>query len=147
MHVCANFGKRWYNYNYYCYVAMPCFYSSIEGTYQANFALVFTRDIQLVAICILIPEGRSILHATPLTDQSPLRTHHIKREESLVLHFWVFFVYQKPTNAEDTIPRHLLQPSPTVTEPPTVQRKRGLSSVSFLSDAMDGESFGILKEL
>ncbi|XP_059200403.1 sodium channel protein type 4 subunit alpha B-like [Centropristis striata] len=42
----------------------------------------------------------------------------------------------KPTNSEDTVPRLLLQPSPTVTEPPTVQRKRGLSSVSFLSDAM-----------
>uniref|UniRef100_A0A8C4IFC3 Sodium channel protein n=1 Tax=Dicentrarchus labrax TaxID=13489 RepID=A0A8C4IFC3_DICLA len=44
---------------------------------------------------------------------------------------------QKPTSAEDTVPRTLLQPSPTVTEPPPVQRKRGLSSVSFLSDAMD----------
>ncbi|XP_044074411.1 sodium channel protein type 4 subunit alpha B-like isoform X4 [Siniperca chuatsi] len=43
----------------------------------------------------------------------------------------------KPTSAEDTVPRHLLQPSPTVTEPPPVHRKRGLSSVSFLSDAMD----------
>uniref|UniRef100_A0A8C4IEV9 Sodium channel protein n=1 Tax=Dicentrarchus labrax TaxID=13489 RepID=A0A8C4IEV9_DICLA len=43
----------------------------------------------------------------------------------------------KPTSAEDTVPRTLLQPSPTVTEPPPVQRKRGLSSVSFLSDAMD----------
>ncbi|XP_044223047.1 sodium channel protein type 4 subunit alpha B-like [Thunnus albacares] len=42
-----------------------------------------------------------------------------------------------PTNAEDTVPRCLLQPSPTVTEPPPVHRKRGLSSVSFLSDAMD----------
>ncbi|KAM7378876.1 hypothetical protein PAMP_004470 [Pampus punctatissimus] len=42
-----------------------------------------------------------------------------------------------PTNTEDTIPRSLLQPSPTVTEPPAVHRKRGLSSVSFLSDAID----------
>lgn len=75
MHVCANFDKRWYDNNYYYYVAMPCFYSSTEGTFQANFALVFTRDIQLVAICILTPEGRYILHATPLTDQSPLITH------------------------------------------------------------------------
>uniref|UniRef100_A0A665XF63 Sodium channel protein n=1 Tax=Echeneis naucrates TaxID=173247 RepID=A0A665XF63_ECHNA len=31
----------------------------------------------------------------------------------------------------------LLQPSPTVAEPPPVHRKRGLSSVSFLSDAME----------
>ncbi|KAE8291302.1 Sodium channel protein type 2 subunit alpha [Larimichthys crocea] len=43
----------------------------------------------------------------------------------------------KATSAEDTVPRLLLQPSPTVTDPPPVQRKRGLSSVSFLSDAMD----------
>lgn len=50
----------------------------------------------------------------------------------------VFSVWQKPTPAEDTAFRPLLQPSPTVTEPPAVQRKRGLSSVSFLSDAMDG---------
>ncbi|XP_049454410.1 sodium channel protein type 4 subunit alpha B-like [Epinephelus fuscoguttatus] len=42
----------------------------------------------------------------------------------------------KPTAEEETAPRHLLQPSPTVTDPPPVQRKRGLSSVSFLSDAM-----------
>uniref|UniRef100_A0AAX7SPB2 Sodium channel protein n=1 Tax=Astatotilapia calliptera TaxID=8154 RepID=A0AAX7SPB2_ASTCA len=32
----------------------------------------------------------------------------------------------------------LLQPSPTVTDPSPVRRKRGLSSVSFYSDAMDG---------
>uniref|UniRef100_A0A8C9Z3W8 Sodium channel protein n=1 Tax=Sander lucioperca TaxID=283035 RepID=A0A8C9Z3W8_SANLU len=38
---------------------------------------------------------------------------------------------------EDTvIPRLLLQPSPIVAEPPPMQRKRGLSSISFLSDAM-----------
>ncbi|XP_039998843.1 sodium channel protein type 4 subunit alpha B-like [Xiphias gladius] len=43
----------------------------------------------------------------------------------------------KPTSAEDLVPRPLLQPSPTVTDPPAVHRKRGLSSVSFLSDAMD----------
>ncbi|XP_056913565.1 sodium channel, voltage gated, type XII, alpha a isoform X4 [Takifugu flavidus] len=43
----------------------------------------------------------------------------------------------RPTHAEDAAVRPLLQPSPTVTEPPTVHRKRGLSSVSFLSDAMD----------
>ncbi|KAM7401215.1 hypothetical protein PAMA_005416 [Pampus argenteus] len=42
-----------------------------------------------------------------------------------------------PTNTEDTIARSLFQPSPTVTEPPTVHRKRGMSSVSFLSDAID----------
>uniref|UniRef100_A0A8D3BND3 Sodium channel protein n=1 Tax=Scophthalmus maximus TaxID=52904 RepID=A0A8D3BND3_SCOMX len=44
---------------------------------------------------------------------------------------------RKPTNAEEPVPRHLLQPSPTVTEPPQVHRKRGLSSVSFFSDAID----------
>ncbi|KAK2821990.1 hypothetical protein Q5P01_022055 [Channa striata] len=44
---------------------------------------------------------------------------------------------RKPTSVEDMAPRPLLQPSPTVTEPPPVRRKRGLSSVSFLSDAMD----------
>uniref|UniRef100_A0A8D3BZN5 Sodium channel protein n=1 Tax=Scophthalmus maximus TaxID=52904 RepID=A0A8D3BZN5_SCOMX len=41
---------------------------------------------------------------------------------------------------EDTVSDrhlHLLQPSPTVTEPPQVHRKRGLSSVSFFSDAID----------
>ncbi|CAB1434025.1 unnamed protein product [Pleuronectes platessa] len=43
----------------------------------------------------------------------------------------------KLTNADDPVPRHLLQPSPTVTEPPPVHRKRGLSSVSFFSDAID----------
>ncbi|XP_054452035.1 sodium channel protein type 4 subunit alpha B-like [Anoplopoma fimbria] len=42
----------------------------------------------------------------------------------------------KPTSLEDTVPRLFLQPSPTVTEPSPVQRKRGLSSVSFFSDAM-----------
>lgn len=51
-----------------------------------------------------------------------------------------FPAWQKPTHAEDMAVRPLLQPSPTVTEPPTLQRKRGLSSVSFLSDAMDGGS-------
>lgn len=50
----------------------------------------------------------------------------------------VISAWQKPTHSEDTAVRPLLQPSPTVTEPPIVQRKRGLSSVSFLSDAMDG---------
>ncbi|XP_026231077.1 sodium channel protein type 4 subunit alpha-like isoform X3 [Anabas testudineus] len=44
---------------------------------------------------------------------------------------------QKAISTEDTVPRPLLQPSPTVTEPPPVRRKRGLSSVSFLSEAMD----------
>ncbi|XP_071398997.1 sodium channel protein type 2 subunit alpha-like [Centroberyx affinis] len=34
-------------------------------------------------------------------------------------------------------PRPALQPSPTVTGPPPMHRKRGLSSVSFLSDAME----------
>nr|XP_019959977.1 PREDICTED: sodium channel protein type 4 subunit alpha-like [Paralichthys olivaceus] len=43
----------------------------------------------------------------------------------------------KSSNAEDPVPRPPLQPSPTVTEPPPVHRKRGLSSVSFFSDAMD----------
>ncbi|KAM9844709.1 sodium channel protein type 5 subunit alpha-like [Aulostomus maculatus] len=43
----------------------------------------------------------------------------------------------KPISGEDSVPRPLLQPSPTVTEPPPVQRKRGLSSVSFFSDAME----------
>ncbi|XP_029381082.1 sodium channel protein type 4 subunit alpha-like [Echeneis naucrates] len=41
------------------------------------------------------------------------------------------------TSMEDQAPRLLLQPSPTVAEPPPVHRKRGLSSVSFLSDAME----------
>lgn len=50
-------------------------------------------------------------------------------------------IHQKFTGVEDTVPRLFLQPSPTVTEPPPVQRKRGLSSVSFFSDAMGGESF------
>ncbi|XP_040912147.1 sodium channel protein type 4 subunit alpha B-like isoform X1 [Toxotes jaculatrix] len=43
----------------------------------------------------------------------------------------------RPTSTEDPVPRPVLQPSPTVTEPPPVPRKRGLSSVSFLSDAME----------
>ncbi|XP_030015988.1 sodium channel protein type 4 subunit alpha B-like isoform X2 [Sphaeramia orbicularis] len=45
----------------------------------------------------------------------------------------------KPSSPEDVAPRSLLQPSPSVTEPHPfpVRRKRGLSSVSFLSDAMD----------
>ncbi|XP_056149166.1 sodium channel protein type 4 subunit alpha B-like [Lampris incognitus] len=38
---------------------------------------------------------------------------------------------------EETTSKPALQPSPTVTEPPPLHRKRGLSSVSFLSDAMD----------
>ncbi|XP_068604538.1 sodium channel protein type 5 subunit alpha-like [Brachionichthys hirsutus] len=44
-----------------------------------------------------------------------------------------------PPHAEDASPRLLLQSSPAMSppEPPAVQRKRGLSSVSFLSDAMD----------
>nr|XP_020460191.1 sodium channel protein type 4 subunit alpha B-like [Monopterus albus] len=43
----------------------------------------------------------------------------------------------KSTSAEDTAPRPFLQPSSTVTEPPPVHRKRGLSLVSFFSGAMD----------
>ncbi|CAJ1071602.1 sodium channel protein type 4 subunit alpha-like [Xyrichtys novacula] len=44
----------------------------------------------------------------------------------------------KPMCTEETLPKPILQPSPTVTDPPPpVTRKRGLSSVSFLSDAME----------
>ncbi|XP_057712848.1 sodium channel protein type 4 subunit alpha B-like isoform X2 [Corythoichthys intestinalis] len=43
----------------------------------------------------------------------------------------------KPTNEGENVQRLLLQPSPTVTEQHPVRRKRGLSSVSFFSDAMD----------
>ncbi|XP_071758265.1 sodium channel protein type 3 subunit alpha-like [Centroberyx gerrardi] len=42
----------------------------------------------------------------------------------------------EPTCVLET-PRPALQPSPTVTGPPPMHRKRGLSSVSFLSDAME----------
>ncbi|KAM6918646.1 sodium channel protein type 2 subunit alpha-like [Xenentodon cancila] len=62
------------------------------------------------------------------------------REDTVMDHFidfWSFSGPQKPSSAEDTAPRNLLQPSPTVTEPCSVHRKRGLSSVSFLSDAME----------
>uniref|UniRef100_A0A4W6CHR2 Sodium channel protein n=1 Tax=Lates calcarifer TaxID=8187 RepID=A0A4W6CHR2_LATCA len=38
---------------------------------------------------------------------------------------------------EDTVSDTSLCPSPTVAEPPPVRRNRGMSSVSFLSDAMD----------
>ncbi|XP_034559541.1 sodium channel protein type 4 subunit alpha-like [Notolabrus celidotus] len=43
----------------------------------------------------------------------------------------------KPFGTEETLPKLILQPSPTVTDPPPVTRKRGLSSVSFFSDAME----------
>ncbi|XP_029930098.1 sodium channel protein type 4 subunit alpha-like [Myripristis murdjan] len=43
----------------------------------------------------------------------------------------------EPVSVEETSPRSALQPSPSVTEPPPLHRRRGLSSVSFLSDAMD----------
>nr|XP_015812914.2 sodium channel protein type 4 subunit alpha [Nothobranchius furzeri] len=43
----------------------------------------------------------------------------------------------KPSETGDTTPRVLLQPSPTVTRPTSVRRKRAHSSVSFLSDAME----------
>ncbi|XP_067384978.1 sodium channel protein type 2 subunit alpha-like isoform X1 [Channa argus] len=61
------------------------------------------------------------------------------REDTVTLYLILiyYFVYQKPTSVEDMAPRPLLQPSPTVTEPTPVCRKRGLSSVSFFSDAMD----------
>ncbi|KAM9323689.1 sodium channel protein type 2 subunit alpha-like [Pholidichthys leucotaenia] len=49
----------------------------------------------------------------------------------------VFSLCQKTTSAEDSAPKPLLQPSPTVTDPSPVRRKRGLSSVSFYSDAME----------
>lgn len=56
-------------------------------------------------------------------------------------YFLAFLVCQKPLNSEDAGPRPLLQRSPSVAEAPVVRRKRGLSSVSFLSDAMDGQSW------
>ncbi|KAM3866083.1 sodium channel protein type 2 subunit alpha-like [Diretmus argenteus] len=43
----------------------------------------------------------------------------------------------EPICVEQTTPRPDLQLSPIVTEPPPLHRKRGLSSVSFLSDALD----------
>uniref|UniRef100_A0A3B4WPA3 Sodium channel protein n=1 Tax=Seriola lalandi dorsalis TaxID=1841481 RepID=A0A3B4WPA3_SERLL len=46
-------------------------------------------------------------------------------EACLVFNLSVFPIYQKPAGAEDPVPRSLLQPSPTVTEPPPVHRKRG----------------------
>ncbi|XP_051809469.1 sodium channel protein type 4 subunit alpha-like [Acanthochromis polyacanthus] len=51
----------------------------------------------------------------------------------------IFSVCHKPTSTEEPAPRPILQPSPTVTEPPPPPppRKRGLSSVSFLSEAME----------
>ncbi|KAM8839363.1 sodium channel protein type 2 subunit alpha-like isoform 1-T1 [Synchiropus picturatus] len=43
----------------------------------------------------------------------------------------------KSTHAEESAARSLLQPSPVRVEAAIVHRKRGLSSVSFFSDAMD----------
>ncbi|XP_058488891.1 sodium channel protein type 4 subunit alpha B-like [Solea solea] len=43
----------------------------------------------------------------------------------------------KSISAEDSVPRPLPQSSPTVLKPSPLQRRRGLSSVSFFSDAMD----------
>lgn len=57
--------------------------------------------------------------------------------KAIFLFFMGFNVFQKPSCAGDTTPR-LLQPSPAVTEPTSVRRKRARSSVSFLSDAMEG---------
>lgn len=72
-----------------------------------------------------------------VSDNSQLNRSEWK---AFIYHLYLLPVHQKAT-VEDPSPRPFLQPSPTVTEPPPVQRKRGLSSVSFLSDAMEGKHF------
>ncbi|XP_039670952.1 sodium channel protein type 4 subunit alpha-like isoform X4 [Perca fluviatilis] len=69
-------------------------------------------------------------------DQNGVTTLGLHSPSSMPAHSMERVREDTTTSAEDTVPRLLLQPSPIVAEPPPVQRKRGLSSISFLSDAM-----------
>ncbi|XP_035860679.1 sodium channel protein type 4 subunit alpha B-like isoform X2 [Sander lucioperca] len=69
-------------------------------------------------------------------DQNGVTTLGLHSPSSMPAHSMERVREDTPTSVEDTVPRLLLQPSPIVAEPPPMQRKRGLSSISFLSDAM-----------
>ncbi|XP_041848219.1 sodium channel protein type 1 subunit alpha-like [Melanotaenia boesemani] len=70
-------------------------------------------------------------------DQNGVTTMGLLTPTSLPAHSMERVREDTPSTTEETSPKPVLQPSPTAMEPTSVCRKRGLSSVSFFSDAMD----------
>uniref|UniRef100_A0A3B4T754 Sodium channel protein n=1 Tax=Seriola dumerili TaxID=41447 RepID=A0A3B4T754_SERDU len=119
---------------------------SAGKTYMVFFVLViFLGSFYLVNLILAVvamayeeQNQATIAEAWQKEREFQLAMEHLRREQrvgasqTVMFNFSVFPIYQKPAGAEDPVPRSLLQPSPTVTEPPPVHRKRGLSSVSFL---------------
>ncbi|XP_029970336.1 sodium channel protein type 4 subunit alpha B-like isoform X2 [Salarias fasciatus] len=102
------------------------------GSVRSHCSQVFTPSLNVNGRLNVSLDQNGVTSVGLLTPTSmPAYSMERVREDT------VFSVYRKPSNAEDTTPRPILQPSPTVTDPPPVPRKRGFSSVSFLSDAMD----------
>ncbi|XP_075340375.1 sodium channel protein type 2 subunit alpha-like [Odontesthes bonariensis] len=102
------------------------------GSVRSHCSQVFTPSLNINGRLNISLDQNGVTTMGLLTP-TPMPAHSMER----VREDTVLSVYQKPSITEDTAPRSLLQPSPTATEHSLVQRKRGLSSVSFLSDAMD----------
>ncbi|KAL3988074.1 cytoskeleton-associated protein 5 [Sarotherodon galilaeus] len=102
------------------------------GSVRSHCSQIFTPSLNVNGRLNISLDHNGVTTMGLLTPTSmPARSMERVREDT------VFSVCQKPSSTEETVPRPLLQPSPTVTEPSPVRRKRGLSSVSFYSDAMD----------
>ncbi|XP_030608437.1 sodium channel protein type 4 subunit alpha B-like [Archocentrus centrarchus] len=102
------------------------------GSVRSHCSQIFTPSLNVNGRLNVSLDHNGVTTMGLLTPMSmPAHSMERVREDT------VFSVCQKPCSAEDTVPRPLLQPSPTVTDPSPLRRKRGLSSVSFYSDAMD----------
>uniref|UniRef100_A0A4W6CHS9 Sodium channel protein n=1 Tax=Lates calcarifer TaxID=8187 RepID=A0A4W6CHS9_LATCA len=108
---------------------------SAGKTYMVFFVLViFLGSFYLVNLILAVvamayeeQNQATIAEAWQKEREFQLAMEHLRREQRV----------GAPQPVKDPVPRPLPQPSPTVAEPPPVRRNRGMSSVSFLSDAMD----------
>ncbi|KAM9719338.1 sodium channel protein type 2 subunit alpha-like isoform 1-T1 [Menidia menidia] len=102
------------------------------GSVRSHCSQVFTPSLNLNGRLNISLDQNGVTTMGLLTPTSmPTYSMEKVREDT------VLSVHAKPSITEDTAPKPPLQPSPTATEHSLVVRKRGLSSVSFLSDAMD----------
>ncbi|XP_006802755.1 sodium channel protein type 4 subunit alpha B-like [Neolamprologus brichardi] len=102
------------------------------GSVRSHCSQIFTPSLNVNGRLNISLDHNGVMTMGLLTPTSmPAHSMERVREDT------IFSVCQKPSSTEETVPRPLLQPSPTVTDPSPVCRKRGLSSVSFYSDAMD----------
>ncbi|XP_023820946.1 sodium channel protein type 4 subunit alpha [Oryzias latipes] len=102
------------------------------GSVRSHCSQVFTPSMNVNGRLNISVDQNGVTTFGLLTPTSvPAHSMERVREDA------VFCVNQKPSSAEDTTPRPPPQPSPSVTEPCSVRRKRVMSSVSFFSDAMD----------